>query len=85
MLKLKDVIEYFDPLNDCKIEVVWKANEYDDEIKPEEIYNGSVLNIPWYLLGYFLYNDFRHSNYNAIEACKDEDGKVYFYITLLEY
>lgn len=84
MLKLKDIIEYLDPVNSCKIEIIWKSNEsYDNDIKPEEVFEGSVLDIPWYLLEYSLYND-PHEEFNAIEVCKNEGGRVYFYITLKE-
>lgn len=76
-MKLKKVIKYLDKLSHCKI---WVYNEEDPT------YEGSVMDIPWYLLDYFLCND---DNGEAIGVGYDEKAnnpnyRSYLAIYLLE-
>lgn len=52
-MKLKDILPYLYFGNKIKIE------QYDcfiDKEKPEEIYFGYVLDVPWYIAEMYLYN-----------------------------
>ena len=51
MMKVKDIIEYFDALTYIRIN---QMDAFIDQTKEEEIYCGSVLNMPWYILNYCL-------------------------------
>lgn len=76
-MKLKKVIKYLDQLSHCKI---W-VNEEEDPM-----YEGSVMDIPWYLLDFSLDND---GDGEAISAAYDKQAKnpnhySYFAIYLKE-
>ena len=76
--KLKDIIEYLDSLQSVKI-IQMNVSLVSDEA--ECIYNGSVLNVPWYMVDYYLAND---SNGEAISACIDDNNQPYFEIYVVE-
>jgi hypothetical protein len=76
-MKLKKIINYLDKRSFCKI---WINDEEDP------VYEGYIMDIPWYLLDYPLCND---SNGEAIGAVYDKDAtnsnhRSYFAIFLLE-
>lgn len=51
-LKLKHLIKYLEPIDHISI---WQEDVYiDDSKNPEEIFKGFVMDIPWYLLDYYL-------------------------------
>jgi len=53
-MKLKKIIKYFDGLSNV---IIWLEDEYNDEEEPEEpIYEGLVMDIPWYILDFYLSN-----------------------------
>lgn len=61
-MKLKTVIKYLDQIAHCKI---WISDEKDP------IYEGSVMDVPWYLVDLPLYNDDKGE---AIGAGYDKDA-----------
>ena len=53
MKKLKDVIDYLDMPNHCR---VWVSDFFVDSNDEEKVFEGAVMDIPWYLLNYYLDN-----------------------------
>ena len=76
--KLKDVIEYMDSLQNIKI-VQLDVSLVTDE--PECIYDGSVFDVPWYMVDYYLAND---NNGEAINVCVNEENQPYFEVYVVE-
>lgn len=50
-LKLKHIIKYLDPLDDI---IIWQEDVWIDEHQEEKIFEGSVMDIPWILLNYYI-------------------------------
>ena len=84
IMKLKHILKYFDALTSI---VLWQG---DVKINPkkgdpnnwEEIFSGSVIDIPWIYLNYYLVNDI---NGEAISCFLDKDkNQACFTICLCE-
>lgn len=50
-LKLKHIIKYLDPTDSV---IIWQEDVYIDEHQEEKIFEGSVMDIPWILLNYYI-------------------------------
>ena len=80
--KLRDIIEYMDAISDI---VIMQTDAYllssPDANKEEEIYSGSVLDVPWYITDFYLAND---SNGEAIGVTFNEDKRPSFIVYVAE-
>ena len=52
-MQLKDIIRYLDCTDSV---IIWQDDVYVDEYKPEQIFEGSIMDIPWYILDFYLSN-----------------------------
>ena len=79
---LNDIIDYLDVLEEVQIwqiDINLPTSEKADEA--EMVYEGSVLDIPWYLTRYYLVNSY---DAEAIGTCINDDGKRCLSICLAE-
>ena len=77
-MKLKDIINYLNITDDCRITTVFSDGTDDDP----DAYKGSVFKIPWVYLDYYLFNN--KGNFEAIGVYIDSDGHPCLDITLCE-
>ena len=74
MLQLKDIIKYLDWSNDVVIHQGDTCINPEVQDEPwEEIFEGDVMSIPWYLLNYYLTND---KDSEAISSCFDREKNM---------
>ena len=81
-MKLKNIIKYLDVISNV---IIWQEDVYTDKNEAEVIYEGSVLDIPWYILDMYLSNS---PDGEAISARnygdKDNPTKAGFIISVVE-
>lgn len=51
ILKVKDIIKLLSITDDI---IIWQEDVYIDEHEEEQIFFGSVMDIPWYILDYYI-------------------------------
>ena len=76
-MKLKNILPYL--FFDRKIKII-QHDCYINKIEPEEIYFGSVFDVPWYIAEMYLYNT---PNGEAI-FITENNGEPYFEVTVVE-
>jgi hypothetical protein len=77
-MKLGEIIKYLDKLSNV---VIWQTDVYINKHKPEMVFEGTIMDIPWIYLDYYLDNS---ENTEAIEACRYENDKSGFIISIRE-
>lgn len=75
-MKLGDIIKYLDMLSNV---IIWQTDVHIDKQEDEKIFEGSIMDIPWVYLDYYLDGD------ESISADSfNEAGKNGFIITVKE-
>lgn len=77
-MKLGEIIKYLDKLSNV---IIWQTDVYINKDKPEIVFEGFVMDIPWIYLDYYLDNS---GDGEAIEACKYVNDKSGFVISIQE-
>ena len=70
-MKFGDIIKYFDMTGACKI---YQTDVYINKDEIELIFEGSIMDIPWYLMNFILDNE------GDGEAIAVIDNKFYIYV-----
>lgn len=76
--RLRDVIECLDSM---MYVIIYQLDTYLSKEEEEEVFRGYILDVPWYMVDYYIAND---ANGEGISIGKDEDGKPCFCIYVVE-
>lgn len=78
-MQVKDIIRNLDSLSQIKI---IQMDAFNNEIAEEGIFYGSVLDVPWYIMDYYLDND---EDGEALSVGIDTEGETaYFLLYVVE-
>lgn len=78
-MQVKDIITVLDSLN--KIKII-QMDAFNNEIAEDEIFYGSVMDVPWYIIDYYLDND---GDGEALSVGIDEEAEeAYFRLYVYE-
>ena len=78
-MQVKDIITVLDSLNNIKI---IQMDSFDNEIAEDEIFYGSVMDVPWYIIDYYLDND--HDGEALGVSIDKETKEAYFLLYVYE-
>ena len=82
-VRFGDIVHLFDMTDDCTI---WQEDVYISKDKPEIIYEGSIMEIPWYILDFYLTPD-KDGEPIGVRYVYDNDiltGRVQFVFSVTE-